>query len=149
MGQRLEQRAELWRRLDHLLEVVEQEQQLTLADVLDEAVLCAERPCNRLRDECRIAERGEPDPEDAGLELGNERGPQPRSQAASCPCLRARSKSTRRAPSSTRDNTSNSSSSRPTNELAGRGRLVLEIVLSGGKEQFSELEDRRLPPRCP
>ena len=37
----LEQLAELGRRLDHLLEVVEQQQQLALADVLGEAVLRA------------------------------------------------------------------------------------------------------------
>ncbi len=45
----LEQPAELRRRLDHLLEVVEQQQQLALADVLGEAVLRAERLRDRLR----------------------------------------------------------------------------------------------------
>ena len=35
-----------------------------------------------------------------------------------------------------------SSRSRPTNELAGRGRFVLEIVFSGGKRSVPELVDR-------
>ncbi len=68
-----EERGELGRGLDHLLQVVEQEQQLPLADVLGKAVLGAERLGDRLRDERRIAERGEPDPEDARLVLGDER----------------------------------------------------------------------------
>ena len=38
-----------------------------------------------------------------------------------------------RVPSSMPATTSLSSCSRPTNELAGRGRFVFEIVLSGGK----------------
>ncbi len=41
---------------------------------------------------------------------------------------------TSRAPRSIRASTSSSSRSRPTNELAGRGRFVFEIVFSGGKE---------------
>jgi hypothetical protein len=41
---------------------------------------------------------------------------------------------TRRAPPSILVRTSESSGSLPTKELAGRGRLVFEIVLSGGKE---------------
>ena len=43
-----EEICELGRRLDHLLEVVEEEQQLALADVLGEAVLRAERLRDRL-----------------------------------------------------------------------------------------------------
>ena len=65
---------ELRRRLDHLLEVVEQEQQLALADVLGEAVLGAERLRDRLGHERRVAQRREADPEDAGLEGGHELG---------------------------------------------------------------------------
>ena len=48
VGAGAEQRRELGRRLDHLLEVVEQEEQLALADVLGEAVLGAERLGDRL-----------------------------------------------------------------------------------------------------
>ena len=74
---RLEQddkeRGQLGRRLDHLLEVVEQEQELALADVLGEAVLGAERLGDRLGDEGGIAQGGEADPEDARLVRGNER----------------------------------------------------------------------------
>ena len=74
VGAGAEERRELGRRLDHLLEVVEQEQQLALADVLGETVLGAERLGDRLGDERGIAERGEADPEDACLVLGDERG---------------------------------------------------------------------------
>ena len=42
--------------------------------MLGEAVLGAERLGDRLRDERRIAERGQADPEDARLVLGNELG---------------------------------------------------------------------------
>ena len=69
-----EQRGELRRCVDHLLEVVDDEQQLPLADVLGEAVPRAERARDRLRDERGVAERGEADPEDARLEGRDERG---------------------------------------------------------------------------
>jgi hypothetical protein len=42
-------------------------------------------------------------------------------------------KVTRRAPSSILESTSSTSPLLPTKELAGRGRFVFEIVLSGGK----------------
>ena len=71
--------------LDHLLEVVEEQEQLPFADVLGEAVLRAERLRDRLGDQSGVAERREPDPEDAGAELRDERSPPPRSPAASCP----------------------------------------------------------------
>ena len=58
---------ELRRGLDHLLEVVEQEEHLPLADVLGEPVLRAERLRDRLRHERGLAEGGEPDPEDTRL----------------------------------------------------------------------------------
>ncbi len=41
---------------------------------------------------------------------------------------------TSRAPPSIRESTASTSASLPTNELAGRGRFVFEIVFSGGKE---------------
>ena len=59
---------------DHLLQVVEEEQHLPLADVLGEAVLCAEGLGDRLRDERGVAQGGEPDPEDARLVLRDECG---------------------------------------------------------------------------
>ncbi len=43
---------------------------------------------------------------------------------------------TSRAPASIRESTASTSASLPTNELAGLGRFVFEIVLSGGKEPF-------------
>ena len=74
LGQACEERRELGRRLDHLLEVVEQEEHLALGDVLGEAVLRAERLRDRLGDERGVAQGGEPDPEDACLVLGHEGG---------------------------------------------------------------------------
>ncbi len=68
-----EEGRELGRRLDHLLQVVEQEEQLALADVLGKPVLGAERLRDGLRDECGVAQGGEPGPEDASLVRGNER----------------------------------------------------------------------------
>ena len=74
LGQALQECRELGCSLDHLLEVVEQEQELALADVLGEAVLRAEGLRDRLGDERRVAQRGEPDPEDACLVRGDEGG---------------------------------------------------------------------------
>ena len=72
-GAALEEGRELGRRLDDLLEVVEEEAELALADVLGETVLGAEGLGDRLGDESGVAEGGEPDPEDACLVLGDER----------------------------------------------------------------------------
>ncbi len=74
VGAALDERRELRCRLDHLLQVVEKQQQLPLADVLGEPVRGAERLRDRLGDECRIAERGKADPEDTRLVLGHEGG---------------------------------------------------------------------------
>ena len=67
IGTGAEQRRQLGRRLDHLLQVVEQQEQLAFADVLGEAVLRSQRLGNRLADQRRVAQRGEADPEDACL----------------------------------------------------------------------------------
>ena len=67
IGAGAEQRRQLGRRLDHLLQVVEQQEQLAFADVLGEAVLGSQRLGNRLADQRRVAQRGEADPEDACL----------------------------------------------------------------------------------
>ena len=74
VGAALKEGGELGGGLDHLLQVVEEEQQLALADVLGEAVLCAEGLGDRLRDERGVAQGGEPDPEDACLVLRDECG---------------------------------------------------------------------------
>ena len=69
-----DERGQLGRRRDDLLEVVDEEQELALADVLGEAVAGAHGPGDRLADERRVAERGEADPDGAGAEVGDERG---------------------------------------------------------------------------
>ena len=68
----MEQLRELGRRLHHLLEVVEQQQQLALADVLGQFLLGAERLCDLLGHDGRVAQPREADPEDARLEGGYE-----------------------------------------------------------------------------
>ena len=87
----LKERGELGRRLDHLLQVVDEEQHLPLADVLGEAVLRAEGLGDRLRDERGVAQGGEPDPEDARLVLRDECRKPPRARAGSCPSRQGRS----------------------------------------------------------
>ena len=82
--------AEIRCRLDHLLEVVEQQQELALADVLREAVLRPERLRDRLGHERRVAQRGQADPEDAGRERRARARRRPRARAASCPSHPAR-----------------------------------------------------------
>ena len=133
VGAGLKERGELGRRLDHLLQVVEEEQHLALADVLGEAVLGAERLGDRLRDERGVAQGGEPDPEDACLVLGDECG----SRLEREPGLaRAPGPGQRDESSSLLDQGEDrlrARASLPTKELAGRGRFVFEIVLSGGK----------------
>ena len=57
IGAGLEQPSQLGGRLDHLLEVVEQEQQLALCDVLGQAVLRPKQLRDRLGHERRIADR--------------------------------------------------------------------------------------------
>ena len=89
-GQRSSRSAELRRRFDHLLEVVEQQQQLALADVLGEAVLRPQRLRDRLGHQRRLAQRDKRDPEDAGRERGHQLGGRLDARAASCPNPRAR-----------------------------------------------------------
>jgi hypothetical protein len=67
IGAGREESGKLWSRLDHVLQVVEQEEHLPLGDVLGEPVLGAERLGDLLGHEGWIAKGGEPDPEDAGL----------------------------------------------------------------------------------
>ena len=100
--------------------------------MLGETVLGAERLGDRLGDERGVAERGEPDPEDARLVLGHEG----RSSLEREPRLAGATRAGERHQASAAldpGETSSSSASLPTKELAGRGRFVFEIVLSGGK----------------
>ena len=68
----LDERGQLRRRVDDLLEVVEHEQELALADVVRERALRADRPADRVGDERRISDRGQADPEDSGHEVWDE-----------------------------------------------------------------------------
>ena len=66
---RLDQRAEHRRGFHHLLEVVQQQEQLTFANMLGQAVLGAQRLGDGLGDEGRVAQGGQTDPEDAAPKL--------------------------------------------------------------------------------
>ena len=72
VGAGLDEEGELGRRLRQLLQVVEEEQDLALADVLFEPMLGAERLRDCLGDKRRVAERCETDPEDPGAVGRNE-----------------------------------------------------------------------------
>ena len=71
---RLDEVGERRPRLDHLLEVVEDEEHLALADVVGEVVLGPERLRDLVGDERRVAERRELDPERAGLVIADQLG---------------------------------------------------------------------------
>jgi len=73
VGAGLEKHGQLRRCLHHLLEVIEQQEQLAHPDVLGEPVLRAEGLRDRLGHEGGVAERSQPDPEDTALVLGHER----------------------------------------------------------------------------
>ena len=73
MGQAGKDRRDLRGDLDHLLEVVEQEQHLPFSDVLGEAVRRPDGLGDRRRHERGVAERGETDPEGPCLVGGDER----------------------------------------------------------------------------
>ena len=74
VGAALEQSRKLGSGLGHLLQVVEEEEHLPLADVLGEPVLGAQGLRDRLGDESGIAQGGEPNPEDACFVVRDERG---------------------------------------------------------------------------
>ena len=130
---RLDEVGERRRRLDHLLEVVEDEEHLALADVVGEAVLRAERLGDLVGDERRVADRRQLDPERAGLVVADELGGGLDRQARLARAAGAGERDEPRAVSRISATISATSRSRPTNELAGRGRFVFEIVFSGGK----------------
>ena len=65
---------QLGRSVDHMLEAVEQEQEIALADVRAEAVLRAQRLRDRLGHEGWIADGCNAHPEDAASELRHELG---------------------------------------------------------------------------
>ena len=117
---------ELGRRGQQVLEVVEQEQQLLAANVLGEILPSRRETCAIVeRDEHRLAEGGEADPEDAiGEELGDVGGGLQR-RAGSCPIRPAPvSVNSRVVSSASRALTSWSSRSRPRNGVDGTGRFV-------------------------
>ena len=68
----LDERGEVGCDFDDLLQVVEQEQQLPLADVVGEAVFRAEGLPDRFEDKCRVTQHRKADPEHAGLELSDQ-----------------------------------------------------------------------------
>ena len=74
VGERLEQGLQLRRRVDDLLEVVDQQQQLAGGHEPDEVVLRAERLRDRAHDERRVAKRCQSDPEDPVPEVGKQAG---------------------------------------------------------------------------
>ena len=141
LGQEAEEGSEGRGALDHLLQVVEQEEHLPVCDVLGERVLGAERLRDRFRHERGISERRKPDPEEtpalncgtsvAAASMENRVSPVPPGP------VRVR----RRAPPLIRESTSCSSASLPRKLEAGLGRFVFEIVLSGGKLPTPELVD--------
>ena len=117
--------------VDHLLQVVEEQQELALADVLPEPVLGAEGLGDLVRHECRVADRREADPENPRLELRNERRRrlerEPGLARATGPSQRQQSGAVLQQQSDLADLLL------PTDERAGRPRQVrVEIVLSGG-----------------
>ncbi len=126
--------ARLGCRVDHLLEVVEQQQQLALGDVVPQASLAPIVWAMVSEHEAGIAQRCEPNPVDAGLsELGDElRGCLDRKPclARATPAARV----TRRAAVSEQRDDLFDSPALPCPRTSWLpGRFVFEIVLSGGK----------------
>ena len=138
---RPEQRRERRCSVDHLLEVVEQQQQPTLTDVRGKFILGAERMRDRLEDKRRSAQCRQPDPEDAGLVVRDER-----------PCrLQGQARLTRPTGTGQRHQASAlldpgehlSQLAVPTDERARRPRQVrVGNRLERRKPLLSELEDR-------
>ena len=143
VGARRRERDELGRGLDHLLEVVEEEQQLPLADVLGEAVPGAERLRDRLGDERGVAQRGEPDPEDAGLVRRDERRRRLEREPRLARAAGAGERDEARARSRCVESTSRELRSRA-DEGARRARQVrVRDRLERRERVAPELEDRR------
>jgi hypothetical protein len=92
VGARRQELRKLGRGVDHLLKVVDEEQQLALGDVRGEAVLGPQRLRDRLGYERWVAQGGERDPEHACLVLRDKSGGrlerEPRLAGASWPCER-------------------------------------------------------------
>ena len=146
-----DERGQLGRRVDDLLEVVER------ASSSSRSPMCSARPSrgadgsrDRLGHERRVAERGEADPEDAGAgSRGHERGADLDREARLPGAAGAGQRDEPRAAARSARAPPASSRSRPTKELAGRGRFVFAIVRSGGKSSSPELEERDRRRRCP
>ena len=72
---RLDERGQVRGAFHDLFEVVEDEEQLALADVAGEIALRAERLRDCRQDSARVVDGREADPEDAVLEFADELGP--------------------------------------------------------------------------
>ena len=147
-GHAASERRELGCGLDHLLQVVEEQQHLALADVLREPVLA--RPASERSSPSRAT--------GLGARPARPRRRRPCTPTSSAPASSASRvlpeppgplRVTSRVPPRACDAPRASSRSRPTNEDAGRGRFVFEIVFSGGKLASPELKDHDRLRRCP
>ena len=141
MRARPEQRRERRCSIDHLLEVVEQQQQPTLTDVRGKFILGAERMRDRLDDKRRSAQCRQPDPEDAGLVVRDERPCRLQRQAR---LTRPTGTGQRHQASATLDPGEQLSQlAVPTDERARRPRQVrVGNRLERRKPLLAELEDR-------
>jgi hypothetical protein len=72
VGTGLQHRSQLDGRIHHLLQVVEHEQELLLADVRRQLLLRPQRLGDRVDDQFWISHRRQPDPEHAGAELAHQ-----------------------------------------------------------------------------
>ncbi len=120
---------------EQVLEIVDQEQQLLVAEVVRQLVAGADRLRDLLDDQARVGERRERHPEDAVLvgadQLGGHLERQPRLARPARPGDRDQARAVPQQLS-----TSSTSRSRPSSGVAATGRLVASSVLSGGKSSW-------------
>jgi hypothetical protein len=70
----LDERGELGRRLDHVLDLVQEQKQLAFSDVVGQTIPGAERLGDRLGDESRLSKWSKANPEDTRFEVRQELG---------------------------------------------------------------------------
>ena len=146
---RLGKRGKLRCCLDHLLEVVEQQEKLTFADVLHAGRPSHQASALSLQDKRRVVHGGEPHPEDPGPELADELGRPPRSPVASS---RAARTGQRHEPSAVAQQSGRlrpTSRSRPTNERHRPRQVGVRDRLQRREALVSELEERHRIARSP
>ena len=119
--------------VNDLLEVVEQEQELALADMRSELLLGAERLCHRLKRRGRDLEERRDRPRKRRFGIRGRASPADSSASRVLPAPPGPDSVTNLAPFRSSETTSATSRPLPMKELAGRGRFVFEIVFSGGK----------------